>query len=362
MASTNRVQTKRDRAVRTYVRRELRADFETASPIALHEVGNGGDHLIQPTRQDLLRSASPWMRVRTLWAMTWGSWPRFLNLIEPSYRPVHYFNAGGVSIGAAAKDLVRLASFGAHWLRLLGLYGDDSVALLGGADSTIEPWELSGGTRRAGIPLAVVEHPADAHQPRFTVIAGRPDAVLEALQHGTWPELRLALVFGRDAERVTSRIAKLGADAQVAVRRAWAPPGTRSVWWECAGGPDQGWHTTPEAEHVEIGHDDEVIWTGVGWAGTVFLRLQTGVRAAAIDATRCGVCGHHGPRLFLLDGVPALARFLRDDPRVAEFRLTAAGADVLPVRSGANARLVSEARAAFPNLALTIKTKRGWSQ
>jgi hypothetical protein len=385
VASTKRRQTKRDRAVRTYVRRELHAhteagraqlggshfdartlkstaDLASVPHVDLADAGNGARHLVQPTSHQLLRSGSPWMRVRTLWAMTWGSWSRFLHLIEPSYRPVHYFTADGVSIGAAAKDLVRLAALGADWMRRLGVHGDDSVALLEGAKSAIEPWELSGGTRRAGVPLAVVEHPADAHQPRFTVIAGRPEAVLEALQAGAWPELRLVLVFGRDAERVSSRVAKLDGSGRIAVRRAWAVPGTRSVWFECAGGPDLGWHTTAEAEHVELGDDDEVVWTGVGWAGTVFLRLRSGVRAAALDASTCPACGHHGPRLFLIDGSPALARFLRDDPRVAEFRLTAAGADVLPVRSGANARLVSDAKAAFPKLAVTVKAKRGWQQ
>lgn len=295
------------------------------------------------------------MRLRTAWASTWGSWPRFLALIEPAYRPVHYFTADGVPIGAAAKDLVRLAALGSQWLRAAGLRSDDSVALLEGATSSIEPWELSGGTRRAGVPLAVVEDPADARAGDFSVVAGRPAALAAALQGGGWPGLRVVLAFGR----YSGRIAKLIPDG-VMLRRAWAVPGARSVWFECAGGEATGWHTTGEAELVEVGDDDEALWTGLGWAGTVFLRLRTGVRVAAVDKTTCPSCGHRGPRLFLIDGSPALARWLRDDPRVSDFRVTADGADVLPTRAGPNARLVKEATEAFPDFTVTVMTKRGW--
>lgn len=378
MASETRLQNRRDRAVRLYVRRELHAHTPAAreqlggahfdakslrsgdalarvTPIDLAEAGDGARHLVQPTREQLLRSGSPVMRVRTAWASTWGNWQRFLSVIEPSYRPVHYFTADGVPIGAAAKDLVRLAALGAEWLRALGLNGQDSIALLEGATSAIAPWQLSGGTRRAGVPLAVVENPADARDAGYTVVAGRPGALAAALRGGPWPQLRMILVFGAEAGAVSKY-----ASESVAVRRAWTVPGARSVWFECVGGPNAGWHTSGGAELIEVGDDDEALWTGVGWAGTVFLRLRTDVRVAALDTKPCPACGHRGPRLFVADGSPALARWLRDDARVAEFRLTGDGADVLPVRAGANAKLVKDAAAAFPGRAVAVKTKRGW--
>lgn len=380
MATGNRLQTRRDRAARLYVRRQLHAHTEGGREqlggshfdakrlkatgldgvpvVDLADVGDGARHLVQPSRQELLRSSSPSMRLRTAWAMTWGSWRRFLQVIEPSYRPVHYFTAGGVAIGAAAKDLVRLAALGAEWVRAAGLHTNDTVALLEGATSTVEPWELSGGTRRAGVPLAVVEDPTDAREGHYSVIAGRPSALRAALRDGVWPELRVVLVFGRDTSTIETALKRAG--ERVAVRRAWAVPGARSVWFECVGGPEHGWHTTDAAELIEVGENDEALWTGLGWAGTVFLRLRTGVRVGALDRAPCAACGHKGTRVFLADGSPALARWLEADERVAEWRLTAAGADVLPVRAGANARLVKEAAAAFPDQVVTVKTKRGW--
>ena len=326
------------------------ADLQAVEPVDLADVGDGAEYVVRPTRQDLLRSGSPYLRARTLWASTWGRWNSFLRAIDPLYRPVHFFTADGVPVGAAAADLVRLAGMGVEWLRALGIGREDTIALVGGATARIEPWQLSGGTRRAGISLAVLDDPAGAARHNVSVVAGTPDAVRAALRGGAWPALRLALVFDRDAQDQV---------AGIDVRRAWAPQGTRSVWFECRGGREFGWHTSPAAELIDL-DDDEVIWTGIGWAGTVFFRLRTDLRAERLDDGSCRACGHVGPRLFVGEGRPSLARWLRLDDRVAEVRLTADGADVLPVRAGAHARLVSEARKRFPDQTVTIKNKKTW--
>lgn len=337
-------------------------DLRGVAPVALSEVGDGRGYLVQPTRQDLLRHGSPYMRVRTAWASTWGRWNAYLAAIEPHYRPVHFFTADGVPVGAAAADLVRLAGLGAHWLAAVGVGPHDSVALIGGASASIEPWQLSGGTRRAGISLAVVADPAAAARHNVSVVAGTETAVLAALADGPWPALRLALVLGPTSDKVTQRLTRLGVAEDIAVRRAWAPPGTRSVWFECGGGAHHGWHTTAAAELIELDEDDELLWTGLGWAGTVFLRLRTDVRAARVDDGACPACQHRGQRVTIDHGSPALARWLRDDPRVADVRLTPSGAEVLPTRAGANARLVNDVTKSFPGQEITLKPKKAWNE
>ena len=383
MAPGTRTSTSRDRVLRTYLRHELYphteaareqlhaarsgrdgvrvlADLHRVPTVSLDEVGDGSRHVLRPTRSELLRSARPAMRARTVWASTWGRWSSFARVVDATYRPVHYFSADGVVVGAAAADLIRLAGIGAAWIRSLGLDTNDSVALVGGAGSGIEAWELSGGTRRAGVRLAVVEAPPNAARHATTVVAGSPDAVSAALDEGAWPALRLALVLGKGAAAVSRRITELKVQDRVALRRAWAPPGTRSAWFECAGGAGQGWHTNASADLVEIDDDAEVLWTGLGWAGTVFLRLRTGVLGRSIDESVCPACGHSGPRVFLSEGDPALARWLRADARVADVRLTGEGAEVLPKRAGANARLVADAKKAFPAAKLSVLTKAKW--
>lgn len=376
VALGTRPPSRRDRAVGAYVRRELyphsfgareridasthsgprvrsAADLAAVPPISLDEVIDPGDYVMRPTRWDLMRSGSPTMRLRTAWASTWGRWHAFLATLEPQYRPVHYFSADGVPVGAAAADLVRLAGLGAEWLRRAGLTSHDSVALVGGAGSGIEAWELSGGTRRAGVPLAVVDDAANAARHGVTVLAGAPAAVADALGDGAWPALRLVILFGPGGN--------VDPPAGVETRRAWAVPGTRSVWYECRGGAAYGWHTTPAAELIDTDEFGEVIWTGLKWAGTVFLRLRTDVLAERIETATCPGCGHDGPRVFAASARPALARWLLADPRVAEVRLVEGGAEILPVRAGANAKLLAAARAAFPDQTVVVRTKKQWA-
>jgi hypothetical protein len=372
---------RRDRAVLTYLKRELYphsdgararidaagvsggnppkslAELKAIAPVGLEDVGDAGEYVLRPTRLGLIRSGSPYVRARTVWASTWGRWHAYLAAIEPLYRPVHFFAADSAPIGASAADLVRLAGLGAEWMRGLGLTRGDTVALVGGASGAVEAWELSGGTRRAGVPLAVVEDAATLARHAVSVVAGTEDAVLRALANGHWPALRIVLVLGPTADKVAKR---LTTDA-VVVRRAWSIPGTRSVWWECRGGSEYGWHTSPTADFIELDDHDEVVWTGIGWAGTVFLRLRTDVRASRVDASPCPACGHVGERVFTAEGRPALARWLHADPRVSDWRLTSQGAEVLPARAGANARLVNEAKKAFPDHPVTVKTKKSWS-
>ena len=332
------------------------ADLRAIRPVGLDEIGAGDDYVLRPTRVGLIRSGSPYLRARTFWASTWGRWPAFLRAIEPQYRPVHFFGADNAPVGASAADLVRLAGLGAEWMRALGMTRADVVGLVGGASGGVEAWQLSGGTRRAGLSLAVYTDPSAAARHDVTVLAGTEEAVMRALADGTWPALRTVLVLEHDADAVE---AKLG--GAVAVRRAFSVPGTRSVWYECAGGPEYGWHTTPTAEFIEIDDHDEIVWTGLGWAGTVFLRLRTDVRAERIDVAPCAACGHVGERVFIAAGRPSLARWLQEHPRVADWRLTSDGADVLPARAGANAGLVKEAKQAFPGHRVTVKAKRSWS-
>ena len=208
--------------------------------------------------------------------------------LEPAYRPVHVFSANGVAVGATTGDLIRLAGLGQVWLARLGVTRDNAIALVGGAGSGVEAWELSGGTRRSGVALAVVDDPAAARLHNPTMVAGPAVAVRAALKGGAWDGLRTALVFGPETVRA----------ARVDVRRAWAPPGTRSVWFECVGGSEFGWHTNESADVIDLDDSGEVLWTGLGWAGTVFLRLRTGLIAERVVDEPCPRCGHVGTRVF----------------------------------------------------------------
>lgn len=330
------------------------ADLRAVETMTLADAADGQAFLLQPRREDLLRSGSPATVARVAWAGTWGRWSTYLRKsYEPRYRPVHFFDAQGVPVGASVRDLVRLSRLGFRWLDGLSVTPEDSVVLVGGAGGGVEAWELSAATRRRGIALVVVDEASRAAALRPTVLAGPAGLIDAALSAGAWPELRLVVPIGR----VTPWESPPG----VSVRRAWAAPGVRAAWYECApGGREAGWHTNADAEVLEVGADDEVLWTALGWSGTVFLRLRTDMRAE-LDAAACPACGATGPRLHELAGSPTLGQFLATDGRVADYRLTAAGADVLATRPGANVRLRADAARAVPGTELRLLTKREWN-
>jgi hypothetical protein len=59
-----------------------------------------------------------------------------------------------------------------------------------------------------------------------------------------------------------------------------------------------------------------VVYTPLGWKGTVILRLRTGVYGTLDDAP-CVACGRTSPRLRLVPFLPPFATVLDDHPDVA---------------------------------------------
>ncbi|HVE93317.1 MAG TPA: hypothetical protein VNB24_00245 [Acidimicrobiales bacterium] len=329
-------------------------DLRAIETMTLADAADGQAFLLRPRREDLLRTGSPATVARVAWAGTWGRWSAYLRKsYEPRYRPVHYFDAQGVPVGASVRDLVRLSGLGYRWLDGVRVSQEDSVVLVGGAGGGVEAWELSAATRRRGVALVVVDDASRAGPLRPTVLAGSAEALDAALSRGGWPDLRLVVPIGRETPPAVPE--------GVLVRRAWAPPGARAAWYECApGGRDAGWHTNADAEVLEADDAGEVLWTALGWSGTVFLRLRTNMRAE-LDPAACPACGSASPRLHELPGSPTLGRFLAADARVADYRLTETGADVLAARPGANVRLKTEAAAVAPGTELRTVPKRQWS-
>ncbi|HMC52880.1 MAG TPA: hypothetical protein VKI64_08985, partial [Acidimicrobiales bacterium] len=216
-------------------------------------------------------------------------------VLEPAYKPVHWLVQAGLPVGYSAEDLERLAELGRRWLESAGLRRRDILVGLVPPGPSLEFWELAEGSRRSGLstmllpPPPPVEDVADLHP---TVLAGRPIDLARLLdtaadQGVVMDSVHTLLAVGEPIDDgVRDRLEFRGNEATVL--SAWAPPGVRSLWAECRGG--RGLHTSPGVELVEIvdplsgarvppGGEGEVVWTSVGWRGTVFLRLRTDVYA-----------------------------------------------------------------------------------
>ncbi len=256
-------------------------------------------------------------------------------MLEPRYKPIHW-TLGPVPLAYSATDLERLADLGRHGLEMAGVRPDDVLVSIYPPGASVGFWQLQLGARRAGVP-AVFTGPdltADevAHL-RPTVLCGRPGDLMRLLSRGraqgfSFAPLTTLLVVGEPLDPARrARLSELAGSQgrDVAVVAMWAPPGVRSLWTECRDGIDV--HSWPTAEVIELvdplsstsvppGADGEMVWTPLGWMGSVVLRLRTGVYGC-IDDTACPSCGRTAPRLRVVDTLPHFARILDEHEGVA---------------------------------------------
>jgi hypothetical protein len=304
--------------------------------VRLEDVTDPSDLVLRPTSEGLDASPDRELRLRWWWARLrrrTGSFNR--DVIEPRYKPVHW-HAETVPIGYTAVDLERLAELGRAALEMAGVTPFDVLVSVFPPGPTLGFWQVQLGARRAGVASLFLDPsaaPDEVARLRPSVLAGRAADLLRLLEAGrdegfSFAGLSTLLVVGEPLDPARrARLAELGGSPSgpVAVVATWAPPGVRALWTECRDGIDV--HTWPTAELVELvdprsgetvppGGDGEVIWTPMGWMGSVLLRLRTGVHGC-IDDTACVSCGRTSPRLRVVDPVPPFARILDGHPAVA---------------------------------------------
>lgn len=279
------------------VRRRGTADSSvlTRLPITpIDALGDGRAHVLEPTVPEFGRSASIPLQFRFLFADVTGRRDDFARrYIDPLHKPVVWSVVprphGPLYVANTSDDLDRLADLGMRALAIAGVRADDRVVEVGDGNDRIAQWQLVLGCRRAGVALlrrSVADDDPLAGEP--TVVAGTAGAVRAVLRAGLPSSVRLLLVDrGCGPEPAPLPV------TDVPVSEWWTAPGARATWARCPGG--DGFHTWPEAELVEI-VDGRLVWSAVGWYGSVWLRVDTGV-VASIDPQTCGRCGRTTPRV-----------------------------------------------------------------
>ena len=252
--------------------------------------------------------------------------------IDPIYKPIHWTVDDGLLVASSATDLDRLAEIGRRWLEAAGVRADDTVVSMVAPGPTLAFWELQLGARRAGLSALFLPDPPSVDELsrlRPDVLAGSTDDLLRVLMGASGAasdvhQLRTVLAVGAPlAERDRRLLQDLAPNA--VVLQAWAPPGVRSLWFECRGGT--GLHTQPGAELIEVvvppddraavpGQYGDLLWTSLGWRGTVVVRLRTGL-LGGLDASVCSACGRGSPRVR----VPVFIEVLDDTEGLAEWQV-----------------------------------------
>lgn len=299
-------------------------ELATVDPVTLEDVGDPGSIMLRP----------PWPK---------GNGRRAIKArkeLERRYKPLHWVVQAGVPLGSSVVDLERLGRIGAQWLAGSGVRTDDVILSVLPAGPYLAYWQTVLGAREHGVStfhLPPVPRFADAARLLPTVVVGRPADLARLLTvddasdaRTDWrSRVRLVIAAGQPLDDgLRSRLQAVLTARGAVVLWAWAPPGVRALWWECKGGVDL--HTWPEAEVVQIvdplsgtavppGADGEIVWTALGWFGSVLIRLRTGVYGA-LDPGPCPACGRPGPRLQVNTGEPSFLRILDRHPGVSAWQ------------------------------------------
>jgi hypothetical protein len=296
------------------------------------------DLVLQPTGERIAAARDRRLASRlrlASWTRRTGTFNR--NVIDPLYKPIHWLFANDrLPLGYTATDVERLADIGRHQLELAGVGPADVLVGVLPPGPTVGFWQVSLGARRAGVPslflpAAPAPSPEDVARLGPNVLAGRPGDLVAVLEAGrasglSFAGLHTLLAIGTPLDApMRARLAHLGGTVtrDATVVSAWAPPGVRALWAECRGGVDV--HTWPAAEVLELVDpltgevtgrpDGEVVYTPLGWHGTVVLRQRTGVYASLDDAP-CVACGRTSPRVRLVPFRPPFVAVLDDHPLV----------------------------------------------
>lgn len=385
-----RIRAEQDRAIGRYIRNELypysdalrrtlgaagidrrrvrsRDALRAIPPVTLADIADPVPYLLRPDAARIRQHGDLLMRTRLQVASILGRQPALAHgRIDPVYKPVHWTLAEGLLIGSSAADLDRLGELGRRWLEAAGVKPDDVLVSLVAPGPSVAYWQLVLGARRSGLSaiyLRAAPTAAQAEYLRPTVLAGTSaellrladEAIAESRDLGG---VRTVLVVDERFDPVAQRRLANRLPA-AAVVGAWAPAGVRALWAQCREGT--ALHTWPATELIDLvdpasgapsspGALGEVVWSALGWRGTVLLRLRTGVLATMQEGP-CPACGRTNPRLELLTFPSALDAHPAVRSWQAELR-TASGRQEIVVFAALESR--SDGGAANGDLAATL--------
>jgi hypothetical protein len=281
-------------------------DLARLPVIDLADLGDGRAWVLQPTAERIRAAGRLELRARLLAADVLGRRDGFVRRdVDTPYKPVCWAaetgaDGGVLYVGATTTDLDRLSDLGRRALAIAGVTADDRVVCI--ADGTgVGPLQLELGARDAGVAHLCVDAGTDLSRlaaARPTVVSGAPRELRRAIEAGLPDDVRLLVAqvgSGTDGRGLGALRRRSGR----AVRLWWAPAGVRAAWVTCEA---DELHTWPEHEHVEPVDDagrpaDEgrLVWSAVGWRGSVWLRVALGPWGR-VDRSACR-CGRTTPRV-----------------------------------------------------------------
>ncbi len=272
------------------------------TPIAA--LGDGRAHVLEPTGDTVAVHGPLGDRVRLALADVVGRREQHSRRdVDPAHKPIVWTAVGGsLFVASSTTDLDRLTALGRRGLAISGVRSDDRILVLDAAGTGISPWQFLLGARDAGVATLHLDRHDDADliaAAAPTVLAGRARSLVRVLGAGVPDSVRRLVV--NDGRRVKPAEVEALTECGLPVAEWWVADGARAAWVRCPGG--EGFHTWPTHEVVEIvdsggspTDDGRLVWSAVGWHGSVWFRVDTGHTASVVDGS-CPTCGRTTPRV-----------------------------------------------------------------
>jgi len=270
------------------------------------ELGDGRAWVLRPTAEGIRAAGGLELRARLLLADVVGRREGFVRRdVDLPYKPVCWTaepvpGGGPLFVGSTTTDLDRLTELGRRALAVSGVAAHDRIVCAGAAGG-VGPLQLELGARDAGVSHLCTGpdlDPAFLAAARPSVVAATPDTLRRAVDEGLPEGVRLLLAHVGPATDARG-LGALRRGSGRPVRLWWAPAGVRAAWPTCDA---DELHTWPEHEHLETVDDagrpapeGRLVWSAVGWRGSVWLRVALGP-TGAVDRRPCR-CGRTTPRV-----------------------------------------------------------------
>jgi phenylacetate-coenzyme A ligase PaaK-like adenylate-forming protein len=269
-------------------------------------------------------------------------------VVEADTRPTSFVFAGlalRYPVASTRSDLDVVARAGARLWQVLGLSRKDVLVGALPLLPTALAQALQLGAVGAGSPALFPGDDLDQVAACLRLVpatvlalpAGEAAGVLDDLDEAGAPLQSLTTVLLVGAPSDPERAAVAEALGRVGVRATvlavHAPDGHRLLWGECPKGGQNGLHTYPDLDLVEIvdpetgeaARSGELVLTQLGLRGTALLRWRTGDLAGSVTTAACPGCGRTVPRVLGAQRaalVPTLS--LRTGPKAVDLRGVAA--------------------------------------
>ena len=274
------------------------------------------DFILQPNKKTILQYASLPKKIKSIFNK---------KHLHYEYKPLHIHFTTGRTANATpvfytAYDLKRLEESGQRMFDILNISKNDVIVNAFPYAPHLAFWQTfyacksaqllslqTGGGKILGTDKII----KSVEGMKATCLVGMPGYLYHLIrtaqkQKANLSNLKLVVLGGeRVPHGLRDKMKNAISSRNPRVLSTYAFTEGKSAWLECK--EESGYHLYPDFEFIEIvdkngervneGEKGEIVYTSLGWRGTVFLRYKTGDITKGLYYEKCPNCGRTLPRI-----------------------------------------------------------------